>query len=135
MLHHLPFAAVRERLQALGVAGPLAEPFWTATRGNLARMDEAAEWWSVVHGAIAPTVDDLGFLAEAAACLPQEPWDEKTWSGWTAALKSRTGRKGRELYHPLRLALTGRESGPELAALLPLIGRVRVLGRLSSPSA
>ena len=135
VLHHLPFAAVRERLEGLAIAGPLAEPFWTATRGNLARLDEAAEWWGVVHGAVAPIVEDHGFLAEAAACLPQEPWDGKTWSAWTATLKSRTGRKGRDLYHPLRLALTGRESGPELAALLPLIGRLRASDRLSAPSA
>ena len=135
VLHHLPFAAVRERLEALGIAGPLAEPLWTATRGNLARFDEAADWWRVVHGAIAPIVEDRGFLAEAAACLPEEPWNEKTWGAWTAKLKALTGRKGRDLYHPLRLALTGRESGPELAALLPLIGRVRALDRLSAPSA
>ena len=112
-----------------------AEPFWTATRGNLTRLDEAADWWRVVHGAIAPIVEDRGFLTEAVACLPEEPWDEKTWGAWTSTLKSRTGRKGRDLYHPLRLALTGRESGPELAALLPLIGRVRALDRLSAPSA
>ncbi len=65
----------------------------------------------------------------------EEPWDEKTWSAWTATLKGLAGRKGRELYHPLRLALTGRESGPELAALLPLIGRVRASDRLSAPAA
>jgi glutamyl-tRNA synthetase len=135
VLHHLPFAAVRERLEALAIAGPPAEPFWTATRGNLTRLDEAADWWRVVHGAIAPIVEDRGFLTEAVACLPEEPWDEQTWGAWTSTLKSRTGRKGRDLYHPLRLALTGRESGPELAALLPLIGRVRALDRLSAPSA
>jgi glutamyl-tRNA synthetase len=135
VLHHLPFAAVRERLEALGIAGPLAEPLWTASRGNLARLDEAADWWGVIHGAIAPIVEDRAFLAQAAACLPKEPWDEKTWGAWTAALKGLTGRKGRELYHPLRLALTGREAGPELAALLPLIGRLRASDRLSAPSA
>ena len=135
VLRHLPFASVRERLEALGIAGPLAEPFWNATHGNLARLDEAAAWWGVVHGPIAPVVEDRAFLAEAAACLPEEPWDETTWSGWTTKLKGQSGRKGRALYHPLRLALTGRESGPELAQLLPLIGRVRALGRLSAPSA
>jgi glutamyl-tRNA synthetase len=126
---------VRDRLEALAIAGPAAEPFWMATRGNLARLDEAADWWRVVYGAIAPIVEDRGFLAEAAACLPDEPWDAKTWGAWTAKLKTLSSRKGRDLYHPLRLALTGRESGPELAALLPLIGRLRALDRLSAPSA
>ena len=135
ILHHLPFDAVRERLEALGVAGASAEAFWAAARGNLARLEEAADWWRVTEGAIAPIVEDHAFLAQAANCLPPEPWNEATWGLWTAQVKTLTGRKGRELYHPLRLALTGRESGPELAALLPLIGRVRALDRLAAPAA
>ena len=135
ILHHLPFDAVRERLEALGVAGSSAEAFWAAARGNLARLEEASEWWRVTQGEIAPIVEDRAFLAQAAACLPPEPWNEATWSAWTAQVKALSGRKGRELYHPLRLALTGRESGPELAALLPLIGRVRALDRLAAPAA
>ncbi len=71
--------------------------------------------------------------AAAIAALPQEPWDETTWSAWTQAVKETTGLKGKALFHPLRLALTGRESGPELAKLLPLIGRARTLARLSPP--
>ncbi len=135
ILHHLPFEAVRERLEALGIVGPLAEAFWAAARGNLARFEEAGEWWGVIQGTIAPIVEDRAFLAQAAACLPSEPWNETTWGAWTSQVKALTGRKGRELYHPLRLALTGRESGPELAALLPLIGRVRALDRLAAPAA
>jgi glutamyl-tRNA synthetase len=65
------------------------------------------------------------------ALLPEEPWDETTWSAWTGAVKGATGRKGRALFHPLRLALTGAESGPELAALLPLIGRATAMARLA----
>ena len=86
----------------------------------------------MIHDAIAPLVEDRAFLDQAAACLPPEPWDGATWGAWTAALKALTGRKGRDLFHPLRLALTGREAGPELAALLPLIGRVRASDRLSA---
>ena len=135
LLHHLPFAAVRVRLEALGIAGPQAEALWNATRGNLATLAEAAEWRRIIEGEVAPPAEDRAFLAAAAALLPDEPWDDKTWGVWTARLKAETGRKGRDLYHPLRLALTGRESGPELAALLPLIGRVRASDRLSAPSA
>ena len=104
-------------------------------RGNLARFDEARTWWAVIHGEIAPRVEGREFLAQAAACLPPEPWSEATWGVWTTALKTLSGRKGRDLFHPLRLALTGLEAGPELAALLPLIGRVRALDRLSAPAA
>ena len=63
--------------------------------------------------------------------LPPEPWDQTTWSGWTAAVKAASGRKGRALFHPLRLALTGRDTGPELATLLPLIGAAKAKARLS----
>jgi glutamyl-tRNA synthetase len=134
-LHAMPFEAVRERLAALEVVGACAEPFWHAVRGNLARFSEARDWWRVVHGEIEPVVEDVDFLAEAAARLPPAPWDAKTWGAWTDALKAATGRKGRALFHPLRLALTGRDSGPELAALLPLIGRIRALDRLSARAA
>ncbi|HEY1942961.1 MAG TPA: glutamate--tRNA ligase [Roseiarcus sp.] len=134
-LHHLGFEAVRERLATLGIAGPEAEGFWAAVRGNLARFGEALDWWRIVEGPIDPIVEDKGFLDQAVAALPPEPWSADTWAAWTASLKAVSGRKGRALFHPLRLALTGRESGPELAALLPLIGRVRALDRLSARAA
>jgi glutamyl-tRNA synthetase len=131
-LHALPFETVRERLASLEIVGADAEPFWHAVRGNLVRFGEARDWWRVIHGEIAPVVEDADFLSEAAARLPPAPWDGATWGAWTAALKEATGRKGRALFHPLRLALTGRESGPELAVLLPLIGRIKALDRLSA---
>jgi len=123
---------VRERIAALGIEGPLAEPFWSVVRGNLARLDDVKDWWTVVTGEIAPVVEEPDFLAEALARLPEEPWGPTTWGAWTASLKAQTGRKGRALFHPLRLALTGRDAGPELAALLPLIGRARAARRLAA---
>ncbi len=134
-LHQFSFEAVRDRLAALGIAGAEAEAFWMAVRGNLARFDEVADWRRVVEGPIEPVVEDPAFLDQAIACLPPEPWSRDTWGAWTASLKALSGHKGRALFHPLRLALTGRESGPELAALLPLIGRVRALDRLSARGA
>ncbi|HTR12536.1 MAG TPA: glutamate--tRNA ligase [Roseiarcus sp.] len=133
-LHGLPYAAVADRLAAVGVAGPKAEAFWHAVRGNLATMSDAAIWRAVVEGDIAPLVEDRAFLHLAASRLPEEPWGASTWGRWTAELKEISGRKGRALFHPLRQALTGRESGPELAVLLPLIGRAKALARLSGPS-
>jgi glutamyl-tRNA synthetase len=134
-LHHMPYDAAAGRLAALGVSGPGAEAFWLAVRGNLARLVEAATWRQVVEGDIVPIVEDRTFLDLAASRLPAGGWDQSTWGQWTKDLRTLTGRKGRELFHPLRLALTGRETGPELAALLPLIGRARALARLSAPSA
>ena len=75
---------------------------------------------------------DAAFLSAALACLPPEPWDHETWGAWTAKVKEATGRKGKELFMPLRLALTGLEHGPELKFLLPLIGEAKARERLGS---
>ncbi len=138
-LHGLSFESVRARLAAHDIAGHKAQPFWLAVRGNLSNFLEVVGWWRVVEGEIEPPAweadADAAFLAEAAAALPKEPWDEKVWAVWTSNLKTLTGRKGRALFHPLRLALTGRADGPELAQLLPLIGRIKALDRLSARAA
>ena len=134
-LHGFGYANVEHRLAALGIAGPKAEAFWLAVRGNLARLSDAAYWWACVGGRGESLAEEPEFLAAASECLPAAPFDNTTWSLWTQALKTRTGRKGRALFHPLRLALTGREQGPELAALLPLMGHAIVAARLSAPAA
>lgn len=130
-LHALPYEAVAERLAGMGVAGPQGEAFWLAVRGNLDTLGDAGLWRQVVFGDVQPVQEDADYLREAAAALPPEPWGPDTWRLWTDALKARTGRKGKALFHPLRLALTGQDRGPELAALLPLIGRERALARLA----
>ena len=99
-------------------------------RANLTRVSDAAEWWQVVTGPVSPLIDDPEFIATATALLPPEPFSTTTWSEWTGAVKAATGRKGKDLFLPLRRALTGHSHGPELAALLPLIGRDRALVRL-----
>ena len=127
-LHALPYAAAAPRLETAGIAP--SEAFWLAVRGNLTRFEDVAVWQAVVAGEIVAVREEHEFLVQAATLLPPEPWDAGTWATWTSALKTATGRKGRALFHPLRLALTGRETGPELAALLPLIGRERAVARL-----
>jgi glutamyl-tRNA synthetase len=134
-LHGLSFEAVRDRLATLDITGHKAQPFWLAVRGNLGAFLDAIEWWRVVEGETTPVAEDAEFLAAAAEHLPEEPWDETAWKNWTEELKKTTGRKGRALFHPLRLALTGRETGPELAALLPLIGKAKAAARLSGRAA
>lgn len=128
LLHKLPYAEVAPRLKALGVGG--GAEFWDAVRGNLATLEDAGRWWRIVSGDVAPLSEDRELTARAAALLPAEPWDDTTWDTWVAALKAATGRKGRALFHPLRLALTGLEDGPELKVLLPLIGRAKAERRL-----
>jgi glutamyl-tRNA synthetase len=132
-LHATPYAEVAGRLAAMGIGG--GEPFWHAVRGNVTVLADAEAWWRIVSDTIEPVVEDADFLAKAAGLLPAEPWTEATWSAWTDAVKAATGAKGRGLFHPLRLALTARESGPELKLLLPLIGRRKALARLSGEAA
>jgi glutamyl-tRNA synthetase len=133
LLHMLPFNAVSDRLAATGVSGGAA--FWEAVRGNLAVLGDAKVWWQVVNGSIEPIIADAALCSEAAALLPPEPWDGETWGRLAADIKQASGAKGKALFAPLRLALTGREQGPELKLLLPLIGRARAQARLEGKTA
>lgn len=127
LLHHLPWDAVKDRLD-FG-----SEAFWTAIHGNIEKLSDSRLWNEIIINGINPVVadGDRAFISEARSLLPPEPWDDTTWKTWTDAVKAATGRKGKALFMPLRLALTGQDHGPELAQLLPLIGRTRCLERLS----
>ena len=127
----LSYEDVRERLAAHDIVGFKAEPFWLAVRTNISRFDDAREWWRVVEGEVSPVREDEELLSAALDLLPKEPWDAATWGQWTSAVKTLTGRKGRALFHPLRLVLTGAQTGPELAAFLPLIGQAKTAARLA----
>ncbi len=130
LVHRLPYARVA-RLLPEG----MGETAWEAIRPNLAHIGEAADWWQVVTGPLpAPALepDDKAYLAQAAAVLED---GEADWKALTAALKDATGRKGKALFLPLRQALTGMEHGPDMAALLPLIGREEALRRLGAAAA
>lgn len=131
LLHAKPFSEIAPKLAGLGIAGAKAESFWAALHGNIDRIEEARDWWAIVTEPRHFAAEDAELLAEAARLLPEEPFGETTWRDWTSSVQAATGRKGRALYHPLRLALTGRETGPELRALLPLLGRGEVLSRLA----
>ena len=134
ILHETSFDTVSKRLETLEVGG--GEAFWLAIRGNIERLPEARDWWQIVEqglpeDATIKSSEDEDFYAKALALLPAEPWDETTWKSWTGAVKAETGRKGKGLFMPLRVALTGRTHGPELAAFLPILGFQRTSDRLS----
>ena len=132
ILRDVDFAAVADRLP-----GGATETFWLAVRGSLDLLSEARGWWDVVSGTIVPPVIEGGrnLLRTATALLPNEPWDDTVWATWIDAIGHATGRTGEPLVAPLRLALTGEDSGPDLARLLPLIGRSRAVSRLTIASA
>jgi glutamyl-tRNA synthetase len=133
LLHLLPYEVVAERLGTMRVGG--GKNFWLAIRGNLATLADAKIWWQVVEGPLNPIIADANLCASAAKLLPPEPWGEETWEKWAGAVREATGAKGKALFQPLRLALTGRAHGPELKALLPLIGRARAMARLEGKPA
>jgi glutamyl-tRNA synthetase len=133
LLHSLSYEAVASRLVDMNIHG--GEPFWEAVKPNLACFSDAVDLWRLVNGPVDPVVEDLVLLEKASVLLPPEPWSGETWTEWTKALSDATGATGRALFHPLRLALTGRERGPELKKLLPLIGRSKALARLNGETA
>lgn len=128
ILHAMSYDEARPRLPA-SVGGAA----WDILRANLQKFSDIEPWAAILAGEAShvASAEDKPFLTDALELLPQEPWDETTWSSWTNALKEKSGRKGRALFHPLRLALTGREDGPDLKSLLPLLGRKACQARLS----
>ncbi|MGZ8346363.1 MAG: glutamate--tRNA ligase [Allosphingosinicella sp.] len=128
-IHSLPFERVMSRLPA-----GMAEADWAAIRPNLSRVDEAPGWWEILHGHVerGAADEDREFVAGAAEAAAAIDWHEPPWPQLVARLKQSSGRAGKALFLPLRRALTGRDSGPEMAALLPLIGRDETIARFRS---
>lgn len=135
LVHALAFDAVRARLADAGFDAndPRAEPFWRVIRANVKTVPEAADWWSIMTegpaGEATLEGDDLAYARAAFDLLPRGDVEAGTWKAWTDAARARSGRKGRALFMPLRIALTGRAWGPELSDLLPLLGRAEILRR------
>jgi len=123
----LPLETVADEIAALGVPADQADRFWSVTRENISTLKDLSGWWAMFRDGADPVIEegDEDFITEAMAMLPDMPFDESTWSSWTAAVKEATGRKGRGLFRPLRLALTGQEHGPEMAAVMPLLQVVK----------
>jgi glutamyl-tRNA synthetase len=130
LLHQVDYTAVADRLPA-----EATEADWLLLRPNLERLDEFADWFEVLHGEVDPPElghDERLLLRDAATLAEALEWSGESWRELTASLKESTGRKGRDLFHPLRLALTGRDSGPEMAGLLERIGKARAVRRLEA---
>lgn len=129
LLQLYSYQDVETRLVALGVEG--GEALWDAVKGNIKTLEQAKFWSDIVYSDISPVIKDAELCAAAAKLLPEGVLDEDSWKTWTDAVKQETGAKGKNLFMPLRLALTGEENGPELKFMLPLMGAERVKTRLS----
>ncbi|MEM8785757.1 MAG: glutamate--tRNA ligase, partial [Pseudomonadota bacterium] len=129
ILHTMTYAEAEPRLAAKGIEA--SQALWDAVHENLSRLEDLAAFRVLIEGPIEPTAaaEDADYLTKARASLPEGEMTQDTWGAWTGALKAATGRKGKALFMPLRLALTGRAHGPEMGKLLPLIGREAILTR------
>ena len=119
----LPYSNVSARIAALGVPQDKAEAFWEVAKANITVLADLEGWWHLFRDGATPLVDeaDRAFVAQAFDLLPAQPWTKETWGEWTSAVKAATGRKGKDLFRPLRRALTGRDAGPEMADVMPLM--------------
>ncbi|TKW67623.1 MAG: glutamate--tRNA ligase [Paracoccus denitrificans] len=126
----LPFEAVKDRIQALGVPADQAERFWRVASQNITKLDDLAEWWDIFSKGAEPDIadEDREFIAEAMKLLPPPPYTDATWGEWTAAVKDATGRKGKGLFMPLRKAVTGQAHGPDMSDVMPLVQVVKARG-------
>ncbi|PTX57457.1 glutamyl-tRNA synthetase /glutamate--tRNA(Gln) ligase [Litoreibacter ponti] len=130
VLHALEAGEVKPELDALGIPADQQQAFWTVARDNITTKADIAGWWTLCVEGADPMIDDedRDFVAEAMTLLPNAPFTPETWGEWTSAVKEKTGRKGRGLFMPLRKAVTGMERGPEMAALMPLLQKVKAKG-------
>lgn len=133
LLHGMSYEQVSGGLAQRGIGGGAA--FWDAVRDNLQTLKDAEAWWMVVQGPLEPVITNAAFTEQAAGLLPQGPFTVATWGEWTAAVSAKTGLKGKDLFMPLRKALTGQDHGPEMKKLLPLIGPERARKRLAGQAA
>ena len=129
-LHAQSFEAMASDIAAVGVPTELAERFWDVTRENITIRKDLAQWWDMFQNGADPVIDDedRDFVAQALTLLPDGPFDGDTWKTWTTAVKDATGRKGKDLFMPLRKALTGQAHGPDMSALLPLLQVIKARG-------
>ncbi|WP_416368953.1 glutamate--tRNA ligase [Tritonibacter mobilis] len=126
-LQTLPVATVKSELDAIGVPADTQEAFWAVAKENITTLKDLEGWWILCRDGAEPLIadEDKEFIAEAMTLLPDGPYDSESWGKWTAAVKEKTGRKGKGLFMPLRKAVTGMERGPDMSALLALMQTVR----------
>ncbi|WP_074380744.1 glutamate--tRNA ligase [Bartonella doshiae] len=134
LVHELTYEEVKMRLKKLSIEGDKAEYFWNAIRSNINKVNDAVLWWKIIHDEQnfdTVALEDRAFVQQSLDFLPEGALNEESWQVWTAALKEKTGRKGKALFMPLRQALTGMDHGPEMGKLLQLLGREKVIKRLT----
>ena len=128
LIHGMPYDNIKSRVN-------VTEEFWNVVKANLTTVDDVHTWEQICNQNVQPILEDKVLTGGAAEILPPEPWTEETFNQWMNEVKSKSGKKGKELFHPIRKALTALDNGPELKLLLPLIGREKAYKRLKGEAA
>lgn len=123
------FSEIKQKFVDLNLEG-VKENFWIFVKNNINFFTESLEWFDIINSNEIYINKSDNYLKTIAELLPDEPFDENTWSIWTNLIKNKTGIKGKDLFKPIRFALTGREKGPELKYLLPILTRKKILKKL-----
>lgn len=131
VLAEMPFPKIKDRIEDSHMTAEL----WDVVKGNINQLDDVSDWINVCHGAIAPVISDAAVISAAMGCLPDDDLTTDSWGQWAKAVMEITGLKGKAVFMPMRQALTGRDKGPDMAALLPLIDRERIMPRLNGETA
>ena len=108
------------------------EEFWNLIKNNINFLNEAIEWWAIVNDDKIYVNDKNDFLIQCASVLPSEPYDINTWEDWLKEIKKLSKKTGKDLFMPLRMALTGKKNGPEIKYLLPLLTKAQIIKRLGA---
>ena len=128
LVHGMPYENVKNRVT-------VSEEFWNAVKANLSKVEDVHIWEQICNQNVQPILEDKNLTSLASDILPPEPWTEETFNQWLNEVKNKSGKKGKELFHPIRKALTALDNGPELKLLLPLIGREKAYKRLKGEAA
>ncbi len=126
VLHGMEYAQIADELAALGIPEHIAPAFWEMARENVETRADIRSLWTLCRDGAQPVIDaaDREYVTTAMALLPTPPFNESTWKEWTDLVKAQTARKGRDLFMPLRKALTGAQHGPDMSKLLPLLKNI-----------
>jgi len=125
----LDYGDAKEKLKSLGLDAN--KEFWDLVSGNLDNLKQSIIWWKVIYGKIEPIIDNPEIIKIAKENFPNDKLDNSTWGTWSKKISNLSGLKGKELFTTLRKAITSQEHGPELSKLLPVLGREKILSRLS----
>lgn len=131
ILQSYEFSEVKQKFKDHNLSN-VTNNFWIFTKNNINSFSEALNWWEIINSDKIHQTKEHSYLKIAAQLLPEDPFTVKTWGNWTSEININTGRTGKELYLPLRIALTGQDKGPELRYLMPLLNKKQVLRKLGS---